>query len=518
MPPTKRRSAPRLKLALVAGLWWVGALLVAGNMWVLANFGQLELEQFIYHLANLAEVAKPLGAGFITASLLIIFGIPTLVAAIATWFASHHKAPRHGEVSYRFQPLASGGWSRRKMVAGLEVAMASTLVPLLVVGVATPAFANNVGVFSFVENSKPSSFIEALYEYPESMATPGEPINLVVIYVESLENTYRDPALWGENLMDSLDKQTADWVTFPEFREVRGTGWTIAGLVASQCGVLLKEENSFDIAHQLGLKSPNRIGERVDSFMPGITCLGDVLQESGYTNVFMGGADLDFAGKGKFLTEHGYSRVLGQPYWESMGETEFTKWGLHDDDLLRHAKTELDRLHSAGQPFNMTVLTVDTHRPSGHLSSTCARKGAEDLPGIVACTSDMLADFVKHMDNKGYLDNTAVVITGDHLTMPNDVQDLIDQEENRTIYNRFYSPLGITANRDELMHFSIFPTILSMLGFDYPGNGLALGISGVKELEDNQISIYDVSDLDDKLRRPSDLYNVFWDIEPSGSS
>jgi phosphoglycerol transferase MdoB-like AlkP superfamily enzyme len=75
----------------------------------------------------------------------------------------------------------------------------------------------------------------------------------------------------------------------------------------------------------------------------------------------------------------------------------------------------------------------------------------------------MLADFVKHMEDKGYLENTAVVITGDHLTMPNDVHDVIDQEENH-------------------------------------------------------ISSYKVSDLDDKLCGHLDLYNVFWDIEPSGSN
>jgi phosphoglycerol transferase len=431
-----------------------------------------------------------------------VFGIPTLVALASVWWM---RSARLTTV----QPFT------RRAVSPVLVAV---MVPALVFGVSAPAFAANVGVFSFVQNSKPSPFVEAFYEPPQYVVKPVAPTNLVMIYVESLENTYRNEELFGENLMDSLDEATKDWVEFEDFREVRGTGWTIAGIVASQCGVLLKEENSFDLAQQLGLKSINRIGERVNEFMPGITCLGDVLQASGYQNVFLGGADPEFAGKGKFLAEHGYSRVLGRPHWESLGETEFTKWGLYDDDLLRHAKRELDSLHASGEPFNLTVLTVDTHRPEGHLSPTCAARGATELPDIVACTSDMLADFVHYMEREGYLENTAVVITGDHLTMPNVVQDVIDQEEHRTIYNRFYSPRPITPNRDELMHFSIFPTVLDMLSFGYPGRGLALGVSALRPLEESELTIYDVADLDDKLRRPSDLYDTFWGVEPSSSS
>lgn len=504
---------------MVFALWWLATTIVVLNVWIVNNFGVLELDQFVYHVVNLGEVIEPMSPGFVVLSGLALFGLPTAVGVMAV-LANRARVTRFpAEILYRFVEKAPRApRSLRRLVAGVEIALVSVLIPGLVLGVATPALAHSVGVFSFVQNSQPSRFIESFYEFPEVLGAPQKPVNLVMIYVESLENTYRDEALWGENLLDSLDEATADWATFPEFREVRGTGWTIAGIVASQCGVLLKEENSFDIAQQLGLKSINRIGERVDEFMPGITCLGDVLDDAGYRNVFLGGADPEFAGKGKFLAEHGYHRILGQPYWEMMGETEFTKWGLHDDDLLRHAKKQLTALHEAGDPFNLTVLTVDTHRPEGHLSSTCALKGAEDLPGIVACTSDLLADFVGFMERNGYLENTAVVITGDHLTMPNSVQDIIDQEPDRTIYNRFYSPRPIEPNRDELMHFSMFPTVLDMLGFTYPGDGVALGISGVKPLADEGFTIYDVEDLDDRLRRPSELYEVFWGVENSSSS
>lgn len=518
----KRHQALRVTRLRMAGAfvaWWLAAFIVLSNIWITTNFGQLELPQFVYHVVNLAEVIKPMPLGFVILSAVLIFGLPTALATMAVWFMRRLAKFRDAGVTYLFWEKPQGlVRAMRHVVAYSQAALIGLLVPLLVLGVTAPSLATNVGVFSFVQNSKPSEFIEQFYEFPAPITVPDEKMNLVTIYVESLENTYREEELWGENLLASLDEATADWTTFENFREVRGTGWTIAGIVASQCGVLLKEENSFDLRQQLGLKSINRIGERVDEFMPGITCLGDVLDQAGYTNVFMGGADPEFAGKGKFFEDHGYDRVMGRPYWEMRGETEFTKWGLNDDKLLGYAREELDALYAAGQPFNLTVLTVDTHRPEGHISETCARRGVEDLPGVVKCTSDMIADFIGYMEQKGYLENTAVVVTGDHLTMPNVVQDIIDQEPNRTIYNRFYSPEPLTPNRDELMHFSIFPTILDMLNFSYPGDGVGLGVSAVKPLQHDRATIYDVADLDDQLRRPSELYELFWGITSSSQS
>jgi len=54
----------------------------------------------------------------------------------------------------------------------------------------------------------------------------------------------------------------------------------------------------------------------------------------------------------------------------------------------------------------------------------------------------MIAEFIRYMDNKGYLEDTVVVVTGDHLSMPNAVQETMDLEPHRTICNRFWSPRG----------------------------------------------------------------------------
>ncbi len=67
----------------------------------------------------------------------------------------------------------------------------------------------------------------------------------------------------------------------------------MGGITASQCGIPL---------NSVILEDGNSQGERLKSFLPRATCLGDSLKKLGYINIFLGGARLAFAGKGKFLS------------------------------------------------------------------------------------------------------------------------------------------------------------------------------------------------------------------------
>jgi hypothetical protein len=57
-----------------------------------------------------------------------------------------------------------------------------------------------------------------------------------------------------------------------------------------------------------------------------------------------------------------------------------------------------------------------------------------------------------------------------------------------------------------------------MMGFSFPGTERALGVSGVGERDPRKFTIYDVRNLDDQLRRPSELYDVFWDVKETEGS
>ncbi len=135
------------------------------------------------------------------------------------------------------------------------------------------------------------------YRTPYIQATDASAKNFIFIYTESLERTYFDKQIFP-GLINHLDKLEAENISFTNIGGYPETGWTIAGMVASQCGIPL-------VAPSHG----NSMGG-MDSFLAGATCMGDLLKEEGYHLAYMGGAALEFAGKGKFYRSHGFSEVL----------------------------------------------------------------------------------------------------------------------------------------------------------------------------------------------------------------
>ena len=48
-------------------------------------------------------------------------------------------------------------------------------------------------------------------------------------------------------------------------------------------------------------------------------------------------------------------------------------WGHEDEILYKRAKKQLEQLSSSDKPFNLTMLTVDTHFPRGYKCRLCKR-------------------------------------------------------------------------------------------------------------------------------------------------
>jgi len=94
--------------------------------------------------------------------------------------------------------------------------------------------------------------------------------------------------------------------------------------------------------------------------------------------------------------------------------------------------------------------------------------------------------------------------------MTNPVYNKIIQNKHRTIYNKFYSTKKLLPNRQHIMHFDIFPSILTMLGFKFPNQQLGLGVSAFGKLAEPNITISNEKELDNKLMARSDIYKLFW--------
>lgn len=292
--------------------------------------------------------------------------------------------------------------------------------------------------------------------------------SLVYIYAESFERIFLEEKIFP-GLAPNLTILERGSLHIRGIRQAPLTDWTIAGMVASQCGVPLAtfriDRNEFS---------------GVNGFMPGATCLGDVLNQAGYHSVFMGGADLNFAGKGRFYKEHGFQEVIGKDDLEAVSHQvlPLSKWGVYDDALLENAFDKFKVLADAEQPFALFLLTLDTHPPIGHVTPSCEGQvysnGESGLLNAVHCSDRLLSEFIKKIERHG-ADDLVLVVASDHLQMRNDINNYMVAHSAQRENLFFVRGKGIDPRLIErpATTLDIFPTLLHLLGWDV--EGVALG-------------------------------------------
>lgn len=464
---TQPHRGVRLAKHLLTVVAWVlicvGALAWALGRWIVRNFGHISPDQA---LMNLEGVGEGGGGTFVRDAIWQALVIPLLVIAILGFVAWLVRRSSREKGSSRAQ------WLARLLV----------LVPVLIVPVAGAwSLGSALQIRQYLASHDPSLNLADYYVLPEVDSAPTEPTNLVLIYLESIENTFADEGLFGVNMLADLQDATSQWDSVENLHQYPEGGWTMSGIVSTQCGVPLRMPPSSGVSGTQTLDHSAKLNNLdARSYLTGATCLGDVLAEQGYTNVFMGGADADFAAKGVFLADHGYSTVLDRKHWEAEGETEVTPaWGLSDGRLFANAKTELAELESDGQPFMLTILTLDTHEPAA-LFPACEERSAYALVDATRCSMGAVADFIDFMDTRGYLENTAVVVMGDHLKFIATGESLgadFSDYPNRTIFNRLHSPASKQVRTKEIDQLDMYPTILEAMGFTLRDGRAGLGVS-----------------------------------------
>lgn len=385
------------------------------------------------------------------------------------------------------------------------------IVPSMLIVVGLCGIANQYALPDFINQyyhelrGTHEDFFARNYKDPEKFQfkTKGQPKSLVLIYIESLDNSYQNKQIFGRNLLASLTDLKVPAFSFQNFQQMSGADWTIAAMVASQCGVPLK---------LISLFSNNDVGEHLTQFLPNSTCLGDVLTQLGYHNVFLKGASLQFSGAGTFFKTHHYQEILGKDEWLNKGyrPEDMLGWGLPDDLLFKEAKIKLDQLMKGKQPFNLTILTVDTHGPDGQISRTCAAHHGQKFEDIVECTANATADFVHYIAQQGWLDRVTVVVTGDHMPMANPVTDKLATASTHSIFNLIITADPLAKNRESIVHVDLFPTILEVLGIQWGSARLALGHSALAPLPPKLDNEERFKLIEKSTASSSSKYNSLW--------
>ncbi len=334
------------------------------------------------------------------------------------------------------------------------------------------------------DETETKDFYEEMYVDPDTVRITDKDNNarnLIYIYLESMENTYASIADGGYqqiiNYIPNLTSLASSNISFSDrdklggFRAINGTGWTMGALMGTTSGI------PFSLAI-FGENSQNKQGKD-GTFVNGATTLGDILAEKGYVQEFLCGSDAKFGGRKTYFTVHGGYKIFDLYTAIEKGYVEEHNgwWGFDDKTLYQIAKDELAKLAEGDQPFNFTMLTVDTHRPSGYKCELCAKKYPYNSANVVDCADSQIESFIEWCKQQEFYENTTIIIVGDHPRMDKNLVSAVDMYD-RTMYNCIINaaiePSGETKNR-MFTSLDMLPTALAAIGFEIDGERLAFG-------------------------------------------
>jgi len=444
-------------------------LILNSSTWLKNTFGLLNLDSLIFHInVPLKGTSSSMITSFIFNPLL-----KSILLLIFCIIIFNYKYVYKIFINIKFFKFNIKDLDLFKYISKIKIFLVFIFL-LLVILLTCQKF----GVIEYYKNLNiESKFIEENYVEPENTLVefPDKKRNLIYILLESMEYTYADKENGGayeENYIPNLTKYAKEEISFKNdfgggFYNTRATGWTIAGMVAQSAGI--------------GFLIPGDGNEygNYSKFLPGAYSLGEILEKNGYNQTLLIGSDANFAGRKDYYVQHGNYQIKDYDYAIKQGwidEDYNVWWGYEDSKLFEFAKLELEELSNKKEPFNLTLLTTNTHHIGGYLEDGCEIKYEEKLKNVVACSDKQVYEFVQWAKEQDFYENTTIVITGDHLSMePTFFNDLEGYE--RTNYNVFINSYNDTlyTNNRLFTSLDIYPTIIGSLGGNILGNRLALG-------------------------------------------
>ena len=473
------KQPSKWKEILLKILYWVGEILtvfIAGLSvllalsvrWMFATWTNLSMDELVYHLTapldgtNTDMIWDYVRVCAVPTILVIFFLILILIA----W--------RKKEKVHLFRGIIN-----LVALVGIIVMLGYTWTEL------------GVGDYLKDQNTE-SKFIEDDYVDPTDVEVvfPEQKRNLIYIFLESMETTYSDVddgGAFDENVIPELTEIAQTNEDFsgadPKLNggySLAGTTWTMGAMFAQTSGLPLNISIS---ANDMDTQ---------DSFFPGVTTLGDILSDAGYTQTLLIGSEAQFGGRKLYFQEHGNYEMEDYSYAIENGliPSDYKVWwGYEDQKLFEFAKEKLLQLSQGDEPFNLTMLTVDTHFEDGYVCEQCPTEYDTQYSNVMACSSRQVGEFLKWIQQQDFYENTTIVISGDHPTMDSDYCAEIDQEGNydRRVFTAYINAAAYAQDQQERTYstFDNFPTTLAALGVQIDGDRLGLGtnlFSGTKTL------------------------------------
>ena len=452
------KRALRVLLTILAVLLAVLATIITCSLkWMFDTWSNLTMDELIYHLTSPLEGTNDaMIKEYVVKCIVPAVVILLVLAVILTAFRKKK----------RYYAVMAGAIVLSVSVSALSVHGAWQAL--------------DVGNY-VADRGTYSTFIDDNYISPADveMTFPQEKRNLIYIFLESMETTYADTQNGGaftENVIPELTQIAQENEDFSGETDklnggysMPGTTWTIGAMFGQTAGLPLSvsiDGNNMDTQ---------------DTFFAGAVTLGDILESQGYSQTLLIGSDAVFGGRELYFTEHGSYEMMDYKYAAQNGlipEDYLVWWGYEDQKLFEFAKQKVTELAAQPEPFNLTMLTVDTHFEDGYMCEGCPKLyGDDQYSNVMRCSSQQVASFIRWIQQQDFYENTTIVLCGDHPTMDSDYCEDVDGDYIRKTYTAYINAAAQkeTETRRDFTTFDQFPTTLAALGVQIEGNRLGLG-------------------------------------------
>ncbi len=252
-------------------------------------------------------------------------------------------------------------------------------------------------------------------------ALPGK--NLVLVYLESLEDHYFDEKLFP-GLLPNLTALRRESIDFTDMTMARNADFTFGGIYSSLTGSILTYAH-YAVSGASGVRNNAGFDPDLGSRLPG---LPGVLRSAGYFQMMIVGHDPRFSGMDIFAGTIGYDRIFSAlQLWADgkHGPMPHAIWGVRDRTLLALSGATFCRLaENRTRPFQLAIVTVDAHHPDGFTEPDGPRypnAGPRD-PGLLHALYAMdhwTGEFIARLKKSPAWPDTVVVLMTDHLAMRN---------------------------------------------------------------------------------------------------
>lgn len=435
--------------------------LAFATLWLRRTWGNIRIEALILTITQPVVGADP---KIVLSGALWILG-PVLLAGVA-WFLAFRLAKRFPKL-------------------GTLVSVASSVLPFLLLFAAFRYADNRYDIIDFLSANRHQTEIysNGTYVAPESVKikSTGERNNLIVVYLESVENSFFAESAGGATdrelmpeLAELLKEETNVSFSHTEKyggpQDFYGTGWSVASYVATLGGLPLSSSIENDLVDL--------------AFMPGARMLTDVLADEGYIQEVVKGGQSRFAGVSELFATHGDVSMFDYPVIEkeySPEEQAHCGWGIKDYVTLSVAKERIGKAYAEAQAastnFNVMIITLDLHTPNGYLCPECPSDVEGHYPTVISCQSKQIFAFTEWCKTQPWYEETTIALIGDHPSMARQHVGFIPSDYTRTTFNCFIhskaTPVS-TKNR-VFTRCDFYPTLLAAIGYSVEGDRLALG-------------------------------------------